>query len=241
MPRRDPTALPGTLTAGPGAEPTRARVFAYGPRGVAVAEEFTLEGVRRLQERYSVVWVSLVGAGDAEAFRRVGAVFGLHALALEDMMSAHQRPKAEDYDEHLLVVLRHPRTATQLQLLQVGLVVGAGLVLTVEEGASDTFEPIRQRIQEGRGRIRSRGADYLAHAIIDSTLDDYLPLVEHYRDQIEDLEDRIFVRPDERAIVELHSIRHDLYALRRVLTSMRDAIAALARSAGGTVSEPSRR
>lgn len=240
VPRRDPTALPGTLSAGPEAEPTRAKVVAYGPRGVTEAEEFTPEGVRRLRERYSVVWVSLVGAGDAEAFRRVGDVFGLHALALEDMMSAHQRPKAEDYDEHLLVVLRHPKSSTHLQLMQVGLVVGSGFVLTVEEGASDAFEPIRQRVQEGRGRIRNRGADYLAHAIIDSTLDGYLPLVEHYRDQIEDLEDRIFVTPDERSIVELHSIRHDLYALRRVLTSMRDAIAALARSSGGTVSDPTR-
>ena len=240
VPRRDPTAPPGTLTAGPEAEPTRIRIVAYGPREVVERRELTPGGIRALQERFPVVWVSLAGAGDAEAFRRVGDVFGLHALALEDMMSAHQRPKAEDYDEHLLVVLRHPKTATRLQLLQVGLAVGPGFVLTVEEGASDTFEPIRQRIQSGRGAIRSRGADYLVHAIVDNTLDEFLPLVEHYRDQLELIEERIFLRPDERAIVELHSLRHDLYALRRVLTSMRDAIAALARSGGTTMSDATR-
>ncbi|NLE85433.1 MAG: magnesium/cobalt transporter CorA [Myxococcales bacterium] len=240
VPRRDPTAPPGALIPGPGAEPTRVRILAYGPQGVTEREDLSPERVRELQKRFPVVWVSLAGAGDAEVFRRVGDLFGLHALALEDMMSAHQRPKAEDYDEHLLVVLRHPKTTTRLQLLQVGLAVGPGFVLTVEEGVSDTFEPIRQRIQSGRGAIRNRGADYLVHAIVDNTLDGFLPLVEHFRDQLELIEEHIFLRPDERAIVELHSIRHDLYALRRVLTSTRDAIAALARSGGTTVSDATR-
>lgn len=187
-----------------------------------------------------MVWVSLAGVADTEAFRRIGDVFGLHALALEDMVSAHQRPKAEDYEEHLLVVLRHAGVSAQLSLQQVALVVGDGFVLSVEERPTEAYASIRQRIREGKGRIRSRGADYLAHAIIDSTLDSYLPLVEAHRDQIEAIEDKIFTGPDDRSIVELHAIRHDLYAMRRVLTSMRDAVGALARSSSAAISEATR-
>jgi magnesium transporter len=240
VPRRDPAAPPGTLTAGPGAEPTRAQVLAYGPDGVLERDQVAVEELRQLRSSYPVVWVSLVGVGDVEAFRRIGDVFGLHVLALEDMVSAHQRPKAEDYEQHLLVVLRHAGLTPQLSLQQVALVVGDGFVLSVEESPTEAYAAIRQRIREGKGRIRGRGADYLAHAIIDRTLDSYLPLVEAHRDQVEALEDQIFSAPDDRAIVELHAIRHDLYAMRRVLTSMRDAVGALARSTNATISEATR-
>lgn len=240
VPRRDPTAPPGTLVPGPEAQPTRAHVLAYGPESVTELHEVTAEEIRELRASSSVLWVSLVGAANVEAFRRIGDVFGLHVLALEDIVSAHQRPKAEDYDDQLLVILRQPHDGSHLTLHQLALVLGDGFVLSVEERESDALEAIRNRIRQGRGRIRTRGADYLAHALIDSTLDAYLPLVEKYRDQIESLEDRIFLSPDEPAIVDLHAIRHDLYAIRRALTSMRDAVGALTRSTSGRISDAAR-
>ena len=136
--RRGPVgAVPGLLTVDPEAPAPELRAIAYGPTKlfeVAVADLASLEVLRT---EHSVVWLDVVGLGDAERIAAVGKVFELHPLALEDVVHTHQRPKVEEYGDHCFLVLRLPRRAAELTTEQVSLFLGDGWVVTFREGGRD--------------------------------------------------------------------------------------------------------
>lgn len=183
------------------------------------------ETIQELRAEEKVIWVSVVGASDPAAFRELGHLFSVHPLALEDIMSAHQRPKADEYEDHGLIVLRAPAKGPRLELQQIGILLGHGFVISVQHHDGGWFEPLERRLHSRQSKLRKRTSDYLVHGLIDAVLDSYLPVVEDYRDKLEVLEDRILEDAAEETLYELHEIRHDLYAMRRALTAMRDALA----------------
>jgi magnesium transporter len=225
VPRRDPSVAPGTLRAQPDAEVTRVRVWTYGPDGLDEDVELSPEAIERYRRDELVIWVSVVGSSDPAVFRELGQWFGIHPLALEDLISVHQRPKADDYDDHGLIVLRAPSVGQRLELQQIGIVLGHCFVISVQQHDGHWFEPIDRRLHSKQAKLRKRPSDYLVHALIDATLDSYLPVLEAYRDRLEAFEDRIFDDPDDATLFELHEVRHDLYSIRRAVAAMRDALA----------------
>lgn len=225
IPHRDPMVAPGTLRSQAETDHTQVRVWCYGPDGLQEDVELDPEILADLRHAGRVVWVHIVGADDAEVFQKIGSLFHIHPLALEDVMSDHQRPKADDYDHHGLVVLRAPLVGENLELAQVGILLGHCFVVSVQHHQGHWFLPVERRLHTRNAKLLKRSSDYLVHALIDAILDSYLPLVETYRDRLEALEDRILEGPDELVLLDLHDTRHDLYSLRRVLQSIRDALA----------------
>ncbi len=209
----------------------------YGPETL---EELDLEdtsGLTSLRGKAPVVWLNIDGVGDAAVIKEVGDAFGLHPLALEDVVNLHQRPKAEDYDEHAYVVMKMPAGGDGLTLEQVSLFLGEDYVITVQERSGDCLDALRDRIRKSGGRIRRSGADYLAYAVLDAIIDDYFPIVERFNEHLESLEGQILRSPDQESVGEVHAIRHDLHVLRRVLASSRSTVALLAHGETGPVSE----
>ncbi len=201
------------------------RVWAYGPDGLDEDVALSPELIQRVRSHEQVIWVNVVGSSDPAVFRELGQLFGIHALALEDLISAHQRPKTDDYDDHGLIVLRAPCESERLDLQQIGIVLGSCFVISVQQHDGSWFSPIERRLHSRQSKLRKRPSDYLVHALIDAALDSYLPVLEAYRDRLELLEDRIFDDPDDATLFELHQLRHDLYSMRRALSAMRDALA----------------
>ncbi|WP_439645336.1 CorA family divalent cation transporter [Geotalea toluenoxydans] len=114
-----------------------------------------------------VSWIDVEGLHEVEIVRQVGDCQGLHPLVLEDILNTNQRPKVEDYGDYLYIVLKmlytgeDGRTVTE----QVSLVLGSNFLISFQEGMKgDVFNPIRERLRSGKGRIRELGADYLAYA-----------------------------------------------------------------------------
>jgi magnesium transporter len=206
-------------------------------------EERDLESVAALKDfrhrALGVLWVNIEGVGDAATFKELGDLFGLHSLALEDVVNLHQRPKAEDYDDHVYVVLQKPASDDIAALEQVSIFFGSDYVITVQKGLpGDYLEPLRQRIRGARGRIRQRGADYLAYAVMDAIIDSFFPVVEQLNSRLEQFEDEVVNLTGHEVVTEIHAARHDLHVLRRVLASSREAIGLLVRGETGPVSEP---
>ena len=237
-----PGSAPGLLAAAEGpAETARVRVIHYTAEALEERELTSVEELLPYLDRDGVVWADVVGLGDLDALERLGTRLSLHPLALEDVVNAGQRPKVDDYDDHLFVVVKQLRLAAgRLQSEQVSLFLGDGLVVTLQASPQDDWEPVRERIRAGRRRIRGGGADYLAYALIDAIIDSYFPLLEEYGNRIEELQEELLGEPGEQILAKIHAINQELILVRRAAWPQREVAGALERSESALIRKGTR-
>ncbi|MCB9598328.1 MAG: magnesium/cobalt transporter CorA [Sandaracinaceae bacterium] len=219
-------APPGTLEALAGAESSTVRLVTFDE--AALDEATTLESLDAV--RHGVTWVDVVGLGSVDVIQAVGERFGLHALALEDVVHPHQRPKIEEYPDSLYVVIRAPRERDGvLDIEQISMFIGVDFVVTFQEREGDAWDPVRERIRQSKGRVRRMGASYLAYALLDATVDAMFPLLEIYDQRLESAEERVFRSPSPALAEEIHDVDRDLMAVRRAVLPMRESLVRLVR------------
>ncbi len=238
--RTPPGSSPGTLIADPGARRPVVRVIGYGTADLEESEAASLDDIARIRGKWPVTWVNVDGLGDLEFLRALGEMFGLHRLALEDVVNVHQRPKVEEYEDHLFIVSRMVAVNDPPHTEQIAMFLGDGYLLTFQERSGDCFDPVRERIRRHRGQIREVGADYLAYALLDAVIDGYFPVLEAYGEELEILEDRVLAAPHRDHVVTIHELKRNLLALRRAIWPQREMISALARNAAKQITEPTR-
>jgi magnesium transporter len=225
-----PGAPPGTLSVHPGARPSRVRIMAYGPEGLTERTVADPKEIAALADKSPVVWVDVDGLGDLETVRRLGEIFHLHPLALEDVLNVHQRPKVDQYGQHFFLVARMPSWNHGLETEQLSIFLGRNFVITLQDALpGDCLEPVRQRIRNGTGRIRQLGSDYLVYSILDAVTDSHFPILEQFGEELETIEDAILATPDPSHVARLHGLKRDLLAIRRVCWPFRDALQTLLR------------
>ena len=197
----------------------------YDADGVQEHDVTDVDALRSYPKEGRIAWIDVQGFGDEATMRAIGGVFGLHALVLEDIVNVPQRPKAEPYGDHLVILTRMvSRRDEETQREQVAIILGKGFVLTFQELYGDVFNPVRDRMRQGKGPMRRSGADYLAYALVDALIDGYYPVVESYGDTLEGLEDRIVESPGVHVLREVHGIKRELLAMRRAVWPMREVV-----------------
>lgn len=235
--RKELAAPPGTVDPDPTDPPPQTEVFCYGPNDYVEEDGAGLDKIREMRGSAPVTWVNVEGVGDADFLQGLSKIFGLHSLVLEDIVSQHQRPKAEEYDEYVFVVVHMPTSEEKFSLEQLNLLFSSDWVATIQSGVpGDPLDPVRSRIRKARGRIRGAGGDYLAYALIDSVVDHYFPVVEALNERLDLLENEIGRNPEE-VLHELHTLRNDLHTLWRTISATREAIGKLVRGETGALSE----
>jgi magnesium transporter len=222
---------PGTITAVPGGSPAVIRVISYDADRVEERSIDRISDLSSIREgQTGVNWINIDGIGDPDTLSQLGQIFGLHVLALEDVVNLHQRPKFEDYGETAFIVLRMPSLRPHLDLEQVSVFVRDNLVITIQERPGDCFDALRDRIRNAKGRVRNRGGAYLAYSVLDAIVETFYPVVESYSDQLEDIENRVLANETESVVAEIHAVRHDLRVLRRTIAPTRDVLSAMTRA-----------
>ncbi len=223
--RAHPGMAPGTLIGDPQAPKPVIRVIAYGPEEFVDQTVAQAADVRQFLGRYPVVWVDIDGLGDVAAIEEIGRIFGLHQLALEDVINAHQRSKVEDYEKYLFWVARMASLNDHLETEQVSMFLGSNFVLTFQERpGGDCLNALRERLRGGRATLRRTGADYLAYEIFDGIIDGYFPILERLSDQIDELDETLFDHPTRAMVGRIHHLRRELLILRRSISPHRDAV-----------------
>ncbi len=228
--RTKPGTSPGTLLVDPAAPRPVIRVMAYGPDRLLEREGIAPEDTKEFLGRWPVTWISVAGLGDTAVLEKLAEVFGIHGLALEDVVNVHQRAKVEQYGQLQFVVARAASLDQDLHTEQVSFFLGADFVLSFHEGHGEgPFELVRERIRTSKGRNREEGPDYLLYSLLDAVVDGYFPLLEGYGERIEALEDLIIHKPDNEIIFRIREIRRDLLMIRRSTWPLRELLNALLR------------
>lgn len=224
------------IVSDPHARPTTLELFEYDATQLRELKNATSADVLSEVQPGFVRWINVTGLADADVVAAIGRRFGLHKLALEDVMHTHQRPKVEEYGDDLYLVLlapEHSNAAACVHTEQISLFVLKGVVITFQEGASDCFDGVRDRIRRSIGRIRESGADYLAYALIDAAIDGFFPVTERVGTEVEDLEDSQMNAVNSGFTRRLYELRHELMRIRRAVWPMRDMLNSLIRDEHG--------
>ncbi len=233
---------PGTLVLSEGAPKPRIRAARYTAAGYEEREIRDAAELASFCRPEGVLWVDVQGLGDRATLEWIGKNFALHPLVLADIVHVPQRPKCEAYEDTTFLVARRLRWKGDPQdpvdERQVSLVLGARHVLSFQEGEDDVFEPVRARLAQDTGKIRSSGTDYLVYALLDAIVDGYLPILDQLGERLEELEERVVERPSRELLRELAALRHDLIAIRRDAWPQREALYALLRGDVAGISEP---
>jgi magnesium transporter len=155
-------------------------------------------------------------------------------------LNTDQRPKFDDYEEYICVILKmltYNEKENQLKVEQVSLIVGPTFVVSLQESEGDVFDPIRERLRKAKGRIRKMGSDYLAYALVDAIVDNYFVVLEKIGEEIEILEDELLSDPKPETSRTIHHLKRELIFLRKSVWPLREVMAQLERGESGLVKD----
>jgi magnesium transporter len=214
------------------AEGVRLGLFHYNRDSMREAVPRTVEECASLVGQPGVTWFDIDALHDVQTIEKVGKLFGVHPLALEDVLNTNQRPKFEDYGQHLFLVLRMLQwdvAAGVVRGEQVSLALGKNWLVSFQETPGDVFDPVRHRLRAENGRIRQMGTDFLAFSLLDAVVDNYFVVLERVGEQLEQLEEELLANPSEKTVHALHRLKRELIYIRRAVWPLREAVAALDR------------
>ncbi len=190
----------------------------------------------------TVSWVDVDGVHKTDVLEAFGKHFGLHPLLLEDIANTDQRPKLDDYDTYLFLVMKVLTASNQEDILveQISFVLGRNYVLSFQENGTDVFQSVRDRLRVGKGRLRQNGSDYLVYALIDAVVDQYFEVLEMLGERIEAMQERLMADPRPETLKDIHALKRQLLFVRRAVWPLREAINNLSRSECPFLHEPTK-
>jgi magnesium transporter len=225
---------PGTLvyTGEKIVEKARITVLDFDEQNLHETELPSFDACLAYRNKSTVTWININGISHVPNLEKLGECFNLHPLVLEDILNTDQRPKVEDYDDYLFIVLKtihYAETSSEIRTDQISLILGSNYVISFHENQVEIFDPIKERIRTGKGRIRKAGADYLAYALIDFIVDNYFIVLEKFGENIEFLEDEVVKQPTPKTLSFIHKAKNDMIILRKSMWPLREVASRLER------------
>ena len=179
------------------------------------------------------IWLNIHGVHDAALIKQVGDLFNLHPLIQEDILNTEQRPKIDEFDDYVFLETRsfkYDKDNLALDSEQVSFALGRDYLLTFQERSTGIFEPVRSRMRVKGAQIRNLGVDYLAYALLDSTVDRYFSVLDDVGEASEALEELLLTSPTNAMLHSIHQLKHVSIELRRAVWPLREVINSLIRN-----------
>jgi len=187
-----------------------------------------------------VQWYDIRGLHDVDIIQKIGITFNLHPLVLEDIVDTQQRPKYEEYDHGIIIVLKallFDATKIAVKTEQISIYLGPNFLLSFQEDETDLFHLIRERIHTSKGRIRKKNADYLIYALLDAIMDNYYLVLDAVEVEIEKLESNIVEKQDKNCKGAIHQLKQEMMKIRKSISPLREAISRFSKSEHDLISD----
>jgi magnesium transporter len=204
----------------------------------------TIDELLPYQTTDTVTWVIIDGLKDVSIIDAIGQHFDIHALVLEDILNTHQRPKFEEFDDYLYIVIKALSLEADqfnVQYEQVSLLLLDKFVFTFKEKPDAIFGPIFSRLNNDKSHVRNFGTDYLVYVIMDAIVDEYFSLQDTFDELIENVEDDLLTNPSALTLNTIQKIKRELIFLRRSVSPMRELLASIQRSESPLLNDKTKR
>lgn len=228
-----PGAEPGYFTI-EGEECPIIKVHSYTANFYAEKQFDTTDGLfKYLDENVHLQhWIDNDGYGNRTFIDAMSSRFGLHPLQIEDVVSQEQRPKIEEFDDHLFIISRMKYTNQQGLFVdeQISLFVFDSIVLSFQDYDEDCLQPVRDRLKKENTKLRLGDSFFLAYSIQDAIIDNYFPVIDELTSKLETLEEQVLSHPKKEMLDEIQEIKRALIDLRKSIWPEKDKINELVRS-----------
>ncbi len=243
--RKQPGSAPGTLvyTGEHKVENVSISIFDYDGSQYQEKRAENIEECSAFGDKSTVTWINIIGLHDVDVIEKIGGFFNLHPLMMEDILNTTQRPKLEDFESSLFIVakmLSMNEKGSEIHHEQVSFILGSNYVISFQEQEGDVFDPIRERIRKGKGKIRKMGSDYLVYALLDAIVDNYFVILENFSDKLEEIEDELLAEPKIGTLHTIHKLKRQAIILRKSIWPLREVVNTLERGESDLIQESTR-
>lgn len=233
--------IPGTMTYVGRKESvqTRLDVIDYNENNFVRYKSLTTEDAFNFVDEDRITWFNIDGLSNVKEIQKLGEYYELHPLVMEDIVNTGQRPKIEVYPDYIFVVAKmlYYKNGV-IENEHISLIVGRNYLLSFQEADGDVFNPVRDRLEQGRGRIRARSADYLMFALLDMIVDNYFLVIDDLSDRIEALEESLFIdKPNDNITLEIQDLKRTILRIRRSVFPLREVVGRLEKLGTGLIDE----
>ncbi len=239
-----PGSAPGSLAVSPLSHPSEVYVIAYGPEGYVEHNCKDVAEIEQFLTAWPVVWVNVIGLGSIDVIEKVGTMFALDRLLLEDVLDTSSRSKVEYYEHYVFTIMKGGILGEQFESEQISIFLKKNVVVVFEEKPDRSFNQVRERIRRGTGKIRTSGTDYLYYALLDEIIDNYFPILDKLNHQLAQIEDDLMSGAqqtrDKDAIQHIHHTKSDLLLMHRTIWPTSDTISLIMRQESPLITKPTR-
>jgi magnesium transporter len=232
---------PGTFSIPETALPTQINAFIFSENYFREEKNPNLDALMMEAEHHPerTYWIDLQGFQDANALIKIASLTKLNPLELEDIISTYQRPKIEEHPNHLLIIGQqlYLNSQEEIETEQISFIVGSQMLFTLQENHYDKLEAVRNRLRQGKTKIRSKRPDYIAYALIDLITDHYFVVLNHIGERLEKLEEELLTAHHELNRNQILSVKKDLLLIKRTIWPTREKINTLVRGDFNCISE----
>jgi len=175
----------------------------------------------------TVSWINITGLNDLELIEKIGNIFEIHPLVMEDIVNTDHRPKFEEYDEYyysIVKMLTWDEKNAEMNSEQVSFILGKNYLITFQEIEGDVFDTIRERLRKNKGRVRREDSDYLCYTLMDSIVDNYFYVLETIAEETELLEDNLLKNADSSVLQRIHQLKRQLIFMRKSVWPLREIL-----------------
>jgi magnesium transporter len=206
--------------------------IAYNLEELSEREYIKIENVP-LNDPQRKQWYNITGLDAVDFMESAQERLRIDPLAMEDVMNTGQRAKYEEFDDFAfltLKMLQFDEKTLRVTSEQVSFIIRESMLITFQEEPGDTFDAVRQRLRNAKGNVRRLGPDYLAYALLDTIVDNYIYLIEAMGEKIDDLELRVLEDPDENTLNMINNYKRELHFVLKVVKPVKELMINLVRS-----------
>lgn len=216
------------------------RVIDFDPTNLEENAVKTVKEVLKYQDKDTVTWFNVDGLHNIEVMEEIVKGFQLDKLVIANVMDTQTRPRVQEFSNCIFLsikMLQHNEKNDSISVENLSLIITDSVLISFQEKKGDVFEPVRERIRNQRKRIRNSGTDYLAFALLDIVIDNYIYIISTLGDKIEGLEESLLLDPKKSVIDDINSYKRELNFLRKNINPAKEMILSLSKMESEFIAE----